>query len=251
MFFLPLKKNCVSYSIDALLTWPQTPCSSRSVSCQREDLPQVIAIEQPHSTTLLPISWPSSKLLYIHSLLPRSLLYQGLSSWAGFAPYLSLLTGRAVSFHCVLVRIGRLVTGYLHRGQWGLSPVIQWKTGSVWWLCGSAWRRMRPAILADTLLPKDMVLLQTMISHRLLRDSLSAWSGPLPIALWWRRYVTSSVLVQQTTFLPHGWASRRGPAWKYIWKRHMWAVQAGLVAQKLLESICQHAFACGFLLYGK
>lgn len=142
--------------------------------------------------------------------LPRSLLYQEPSRWVGFAPDLSLLTGRAVLFHCVLVRIGRLVTGYLPRGQWGLSPVIQWKTGSLRWLCGSAWRRMRPAILADTLLPKDMVLLQTMISHRLLRDSLSARSGPLPIALWWRRYVTYSVLVQQATFLPHGWAHGRG-----------------------------------------
>lgn len=98
----------------------------------------------------------------------------GPSSWAGFARYFSLLPGRAVSFHCVLVRIGRLVTGYLQRGQWGLSPVIQWKTGSLWWLCGSAWRRMQLAILADTLLPEDMVLLQTVISHRLLRDSLSA-----------------------------------------------------------------------------
>lgn len=45
--------------------------------------------------------------------------------------------------------------------------------------------------------PRTWFYSKPWFSHRLLRDSLSAWSGPLLIALRWRGYVTSS-------FLPHG-----------------------------------------------
>ncbi|KAI9528208.1 hypothetical protein NQZ68_023188 [Dissostichus eleginoides] len=96
----------------------------------------------------------------------------------------SLLAVRAALFDWVLVRAGRLVSEYLQRGQWGLSPVIQLKVGSLRWTCGSVWSRTWTAIPADTLFPEDVVLLQAMISHRPLRDSLSVTTGPLPSASW-------------------------------------------------------------------
>ncbi|KAI4802387.1 hypothetical protein KUCAC02_020228, partial [Chaenocephalus aceratus] len=59
---------------------------------------------------------------------------QRAASWAGFTLVTvspSLLAVRAALFDWVLVRAGRLVSVYLQRGQWGLSPVIQLKVGSL------------------------------------------------------------------------------------------------------------------------
>lgn len=91
-----------------------------------------------------------------------------------------LLFGRAASFDWVLVRAGRLLTGYLQRGQWGLSPVIHWKAGSLRWPRGSVGPRTRTTIPADTLFSEDAVLLQIVISHQLLRDRLSVTAGLCP-----------------------------------------------------------------------
>lgn len=92
---------------------------------------------------------------------------------------------------------------------------------------------MWPAILADTLLPEDMVLLHTMISYLSLHDSLSVPRRPLP----------SELLVNRMCCLLNGgardhishfpisqrWAHR---SLKHSFKTpcHMWTAQYGLVA---------------------
>lgn len=185
---------------------------------RKRESSQATAVEWPRSTTLFSVSRPPSKLLSLLSLYPFlpplsppfPMSRQLGQIYSGLCP--SLLAGQAASFDWVLIRTGRLVTGYLLRGQWGLSSVIQWKVGSLRWLCGSVWPRMWPAILADTLLPEDMVLLQTVISHVVLRDSLSVTIGP-PV-LSGEEDMGPPQHWCSKPFLPQRWAHRRGPSLK-------------------------------------
>lgn len=136
---LPQKENLGFPFCRCTLDTTTSPCSSRSAPCQREDL---------HKRSLSAASFNHAPSLTIP---PKDGPRPGPGSWAGSAPHLCLLTGRAASSGCVLVRIGRLVPSLVLRGQRGLGPVIQGAVGSLWWPCGSAWWRIH---LADTLLSR-------------------------------------------------------------------------------------------------
>lgn len=63
---------------------------------QKRESSQATAVEWPRSTTLLSVSWPPSKLLFLHPFLPPSFFppcFPWAGSWAGFT--LVSFTGRS------------------------------------------------------------------------------------------------------------------------------------------------------------
>lgn len=136
--FPPSEKVCISCPLVTRSTWPQSLCSSGSDSPRRENLPKPQLLSdhaRPHCS--LSPDHPSKllSLLFLHPSIPPSLFPLFSQEQPAGLDLLwslccrakpSLLAGRAASFDWVLVRAGRLVTGYLQRGQWAWAL---WSSG--------------------------------------------------------------------------------------------------------------------------
>ncbi len=152
-------------------------------------------------TTLLNYSPGSS------SIHPFSLLFSVFSQEQPAGPDLlwslcrrakpSQLAGRPASFDWVLVRSGRLVTGYLQRGQWGCVV-----------LCGP---EREPRSLLTPCSPRTWFYSNHDFPSPAPRLTVCDCRASAQCFLM-KRIRTSSPLALEATFFPRSWARRRGPS---------------------------------------